>query len=71
MVEIITLTSTLTNSCYYRVSTMLRGNIMDEFLHDNCLSYSCTSEETYLSSLEHRSDEIYYLDTGFKNLCLG
>lgn len=49
---------------------MFRGDIMDEFLHDDSLPDSCTSEESYFSSLEHRTDKIDDLDTRLKKLSL-
>ena len=49
---------------------MFTCNIVNKFLHNYCFSYSSTSEETHLSSFEHRCDEINYFDTCFKNLSL-
>ncbi len=70
MIEIITFTSTLTDTGYNRVSSVFWSDVVNEFLHDNGFSDTRTSEETYFTTLEHRSDKVDNFDTCFKNLCL-
>lgn len=43
---------------------------MDELLHDHGLPDSGTSEESYFTTLQHRSDEIYDLDPSLEYFCL-
>ena len=70
MVEIIPFTSTLTDSCDDRVSSVFARDIMDELLHDHSLSYTRSSEETYFSSFQHRTDKIHDLDPRLKEFRL-
>ncbi len=70
MVEVISFTSSFTDTCHDRVSSVFWCDIVDEFLHDDSFTDTCTSKETYFTTLEHRSDEIDNLDTCFKNFCL-
>jgi hypothetical protein len=68
VVKIVTLTSTLSDSSENRVTSVVHGNVVNE-LHDNdSLSDSGSSEETNLSSLGVRSEEVNNLDSGDQNL---
>jgi hypothetical protein len=68
VVKIVTLTSTLSDSSEHRISSMVHGNVVNEFHDNDGLSDSSTSEEANLSSLGIRSEEIDNLDSGHENL---
>ena len=71
MIEIISFSSSLSDTRNDRISPMTTCNIMDEFLHDNGLPDSCTTEESDFAPLEHRSNEIDHLDPRLEYFCLG
>ena len=81
VVQIVTLTSTLSNTWYERLRMMKRrqtaenrettvglSNIVDEFLNQCSLPYTSTSKQTNLSTTSIRGKEINDLDTRFQNL---
>ena len=47
---------------------MFLGNIIDQFLDENGLTYSGTAEQTDLSSFKVRLEQVYHLDSCKKNL---
>ena len=69
MVEVVTLTGTLAYAGEYGISAMLGRNVSDQLLNQNRLSYSCSSEQTDLTALLVRAEQVYDLDTGLQNLC--
>ena len=46
---------------------MLDSDVVDEFLNDNGFSHSCAAEQSDLSALEVRFDEIDHLNSGLKH----
>ena len=71
MPKVVTLTSTLTHAGEYGESSVRLSDVVDELHDDNGLSYSRTAEETDLSTFKEWSDEVYYLDSGLKDLLGG
>ena len=47
---------------------MLCGNVVDQLLDQYGFSYSCTSEQTDLSTLLIRAEQVNDLDTGLQHL---
>ena len=43
---------------------MLCGNVTDQLLDQNCLTYTGASEQTDLSTLLIGAEKVNYLDTG-------
>lgn len=70
MIEIVPFTGPLSDSGDDGESTVLRGDVVDQLLHDDGFSDSGSSEEAYLPSFEHRADEIDDLDSRFEDFCL-
>ncbi|GMR43041.1 hypothetical protein PMAYCL1PPCAC_13236 [Pristionchus mayeri] len=70
VVEIVTLTGTLTDSGEHRVTSVSLGDVVNELHDKHSLSDTGTSEETDLSSLGVRGKKIDDLDTSRKNLLL-
>jgi hypothetical protein len=71
VVQIVTLTGTLTDTSEDRVTTVSLGNVVDEFLNEHSLADTGTTEETDLSTTSVRSEEIDDLDTSDENLSRG
>ena len=67
-VEIITLTGTLTYTGENRVSAMLGRDVSDQLLNQDRLTDTCTTEQTDLTTLCVRCQQIDDLDTGLENL---
>jgi len=68
VVEIVTLTGTLTDTAEDGETTMGLGDVVDEFLNQHSLSDTGTSEETNLSTTGVRREKVDDLDTGLQNL---
>ncbi len=70
MIQVISLTGTLSNTGKNRISTVLCGNVTDQFLNQNRLANSRTAKQTDLAALLIWAQKVYHLDTGLQNLCL-
>ena len=68
-VKIISLTGTLANACKYRQAAVSRSNVVDQLHNKNRLSYAGTAEQTDLTALCVRTDQVYYLDTCLQDFC--
>jgi hypothetical protein len=68
VVQVVTLTGTLTDTSEHGVTTVSLGNVVDQLLNEHSLSDTSTSEETNLSTTSVGSKEIDDLDTGNQNL---
>ena len=64
IVEVITLTGTLSNTGKYGVSTVLRCDVVDQLLDQYGLTYTGSTEQTDLTTLLVRAEKINDLDTG-------
>ena len=47
---------------------MLLGNVVNQLLNQNGFTYSSATEQTGLTTLQNRTDQIHNLNTGFKDL---
>jgi len=68
MPEVISLTSSLTNTTEYGYSTVLFGNVIDKLHKKYRFTNTGTTEESNLSSLEERGNQVNNFDTSFKKL---
>ena len=70
MIQVISFTHTLSHSCKHRVASVLGSNVTNELLDDHGLSHSCSTKESYLSSLQKGHHEVNGFDTCLKHFCL-
>jgi hypothetical protein len=63
VVEIISFSSSFSNSCKHRVTSVRLGDIINKFLNEHCFSYSGTSEKSNFTSSGIWSQQIDDLDT--------
>src|SRR5690606_12150832 len=70
MNEIVSFTSTFSNTSKYRVTTVFLSHVMNKFLHDDGLTYTSTSEHGYLTTFNEGAKKVDGFDTGFKDLYL-
>jgi len=71
VVQIVTLSSSLTDTGKHRVTTMRLGDVVDQLHNEDGLADSGTTEETDLASLDVWGEKIDDLDTGLENLDSG
>lgn len=68
VVQIVTFTGTLADTSEDGVTTVSLGNVVDEFLNEDSLADTSTTEETNLSTTGVRGQEVDDLDTSDQNL---
>ncbi len=68
MVEVVTLTSTLTNARKYGQTGVLSRDVVDQLHHVYGLAYTRTTEQTDLTTLGERANQVDNLDAGFQQL---
>ena len=71
MVQIVTLTGTLTDTTEDRVATVGLGDVVDQLLNEDGLADTGTTEETNLATTSVGSQEVDNLDTGNQNFSRG
>jgi peptide chain release factor 1 len=71
VVQIVTLTGTLTDTSEDGVTTVSLGDVVDELLNEDSLADTGTTEETNLSTTSVGGEEIDDLDTSDENLGSG
>ena len=71
MIEVVTLTRTLTNTSEYRVAAVLGGDVADKLHHVNGFTNTRTAEQTNLTALSKGANQIDDFDTGFQQLVRG
>ena len=67
MVQVISLTRPLSDSCEDWISTMGLGNVVNEFLDKHCFSDTCSSEQSNFSTSRVRSQQIHHLDSCYQD----
>jgi peptide chain release factor 1 len=67
VVKIVTLTSTFTDTTEDGVTTVSLGNVVDQFLNQDSLTDTSTTEKTNLTTTSIRSQQIDNLDTSFQD----
>ena len=70
MIQVVSLTGALPYTGKHRITAVLRGDVTNQLLNQNCLSYAGTAEQSDLSALLIRTKQIHYLDTGLQQLLL-
>jgi peptide chain release factor 1 len=68
VVQVVTLTSTLTDTAENRETTMSLGDVVDKLLDQHSLSDTSTTEETNLSTTSIGSEKVDNLDTSLEYL---
>jgi hypothetical protein len=68
MVQIVTLTSTLSDTSEDRVTTVSLGNVVDQLLNEHSLSDTGSSEKTNLSTTSVWGEQVDDLDTSNQDL---
>src|SRR5690606_16613706 len=68
VVEVVTLTSTLTHTGEHGITAVLDGDVTDQFHHVHGLADTGTTEQTDLATLGERADQVDNLDAGFQQL---
>src|SRR5690606_33784666 len=68
VVEVVTLTSTLTHTGEHGITAVLDGDVTDQFHHVHGLADTGATEQTDLTALGERADQVDYLDTGFQQV---
>ena len=64
IVEVVTLTGTLSNTGKYGVSTVLSRDVVNQLLDQYGFTYTGSTEQTDLTTLLVRAEKINDLDTG-------
>src|SRR5690606_11518968 len=68
VVEVVTLTSTLTHAGEHGVTAVLDGDVADQLHRVHGLAHTGTTEQTDLAALGERADQVDHLDAGFQQL---
>ena len=68
MVEVVTFTSTLTNTREYRQTAVLGGDVVDQFNHVYGFTNTGTTEQTNFTTLGKRANQVDNLDAGFQQV---
>ena len=68
MVEVVTLTSTLTHTGEHGITAVLDGDVTDQFHHVYGFAYTGTTEQTNLTAFSKRADQVDNLDAGFQKV---
>jgi len=68
VVQIVTLTGTLSDTSENGVTSVVLGNVVDQLLNEHSLSDTGTSEETNLTTTGIGGEQVDDLDTGNENL---
>ena len=71
MVEVITFTSTLTNTSEYRETTVLDSDVTDKLHHVDGFTDTGTTEQTDFTTLGKRANQVDNFNTGFQQFITG
>src|SRR6185369_10557010 len=71
VIEVVSFASTLTNTSKHGVTFVLFGDVTNEFLNDDSLTHTSTTERTNFSTLHKGSDQVDDFDTSFEHLGFG
>ena len=70
MVKVVSLTGTLAHAGKHGIASMLCGNVADQLLNQHCLAHARAAEQTNLTTLLIRTEQIHHLDTRLQQFCL-
>ena len=68
VVEVVTLTSTLTHTCEHGITAVLDGDVTDQFHHVYGLADTGTTEQTDFTALGKRANQVDNLDASFQQV---
>src|SRR3990167_2921949 len=68
VVEVVTLTSTLTPTGEHGITAVLDGDVTDQFHHVYGLAYTGTTEQTDFTAFGERANQVDNLDAGFQQV---
>ena len=68
VVEVVTLTSTLTHTGEHGITAVLDGDVTDQFHHVYGFAYTGTTEQTNFTTLGERANQVDNLDAGFQQV---
>ncbi len=66
MVEVVTLTGTLTHTGEHGQTAVLHGDVADQLHHVHGLAHTGATEQADLAALGERADQVDHLDAGFQ-----
>ncbi len=68
MVEVVTFTGTFTHTGEYGQTAVLLGDVVDQFHHVHGLAHTGATEQTHLTTLGERTNQVNHLDAGFQQV---
>src|SRR5690606_12166017 len=68
VIEVVTFTSTLTNTGENGQTAVRLGDVVDQLHHVHGLAYTSAAEQTNLAAFGERADQVDNLDTGFQQI---
>ena len=68
MIEVITLTGTLTHPCEYRQTRVRLGDVIDQLHHVNGFAHTGTTEQSNLTALGEWANQVDHLNARFQQL---
>ena len=71
VIQVITLTRTLTNTGEYGITAVCLSNVVDQLHDDNGLTNTRTTESANFTTLSERADKVDDLDASLKDLSFG
>ncbi len=71
VIQVVTLAHALADTGEDRVTAVLSGDVVDQLLNEHGLTDTGAAEETDLSALNERSEEVHRLDTGLEDFRSG
>ena len=69
--QVITLATALAHTGKYRVAMVELGDVVDQFLDDDCLAHASTTKDRRLTAFGERCDQVDHLDAGLEDLRRG
>jgi hypothetical protein len=71
VIEVVTFTGTLTNTGKHGQTAVCFSDVVDQFHHVHGLAHTGTTEQTNLTTLGERANQVNHLDAGFQQFCEG
>ena len=68
-IEVVALTGTLADTCKNRDAAVRSRDVVDQLHDQDGLAYTCAAEQTDLTALCVRADQVDDLDAGLEDLC--
>ena len=71
MIQVVSFPCPLSNTCEHGISAVLRCDITNQLLNQYGFAYTRTAEQTDLSTLLIRAEQIHDFNAGFQKLRFG